>query len=346
MTANSDAVLPRARTEPVRRVLRRLRHETTSSNPLYSGINLNPECFQRRGFIWANKMSVTTTDTALRRAERNEQLLYLLLFVPALLLVIVFLGIPIGILAVQSVYGPEGFTLANYSRILDEAIYWKTYSDTLETSLIVTILTILMGYPLAYAAAVAPKRWSAIILALVMLPFWTSVLVRTYSWLVILQRRGIVNTTLLELGIVDTPLSLSHSFTAVLIGMLHVMVPFMVFPVYAALSKIPQELLWAGHSLGGGAFYVFRRVIIPLSLPGVFAGSVLVFILCLGFYLTPELLGGGKTIMVSSLVQRNVELYLHFGAASAVAMVLLAIVFLIFWGVDRILPVEKIVGMK
>lgn len=273
-------------------------------------------------------------------------MLYLLLFAPALLLVLLFLGGPLAVLAYQSIHGPDGLTFVNYLRILQEPVYWKTYFDTFKISVLVTILSIALGYPLAYAAAVARGIWSTVILALVMLPFWTSVLVRTYSWLVILQRKGIVNTTLLALGVIDTPLSLSHSFTAVLIGMLHVMIPFMVFPLYAALSKIPSELLHAGHSLGGGPVYVFRRIILPLSLPGVFAGSVLVFILCLGFYLTPELLGGGKTIMVSSLVQRNVELYLHFGAASAVAMVLLATVLLIFWTVNRVLPVEKIVGMK
>lgn len=291
-------------------------------------------------------MSDLSIERAIARAERAEQRAYLILFLPALLLVLLFLGAPLGILAFQSLHEGDGFSLVHYARIFDEAIYWRTYADTLKISLLVTVLSILMGFPLAYAAAVASRGWSMLILAMVMLPFWTSVLVRTYAWLVVLQRKGIINTTLLELGLIDAPLSLSHNFTAVVIGMLHIMVPFMVFPLYAAISKIPRELLQAGHSLGGGPAYVFRRVLLPLSAPGIFAGSVLVFILSLGFYLTPELLGGGKTIMVSSLVQRNVELYLKFGAASAVAMVLLVIVMLIFWAVDRVLPVEKIVGMR
>jgi putative spermidine/putrescine transport system permease protein len=290
--------------------------------------------------------STSSIEQAIAKAERAEQRIYLLLFAPALLLVLLFLGIPLAILAFQSFREGDSFTLMHYARIFQEAIYWRTYYDTLKISVIVTALSIILGFPLAYAAAVAPRRWSALILALVMLPFWTSVLVRTYAWLVVLQRRGIINTTLLNLGIIDQPLSLSHNFVAVLIGMLHVMLPFMVFPLYAAISKIPTELLQAGHSLGGSPTYVFRRVLLPLSAPGIFAGSILVFILCLGFYLTPELLGGGKTIMVSSLVQRNVELYLQFGAASAVAMILLVTVLIIFWAVDRVLPVEKIVGMR
>ncbi len=291
-------------------------------------------------------MSDIFIEKAIARAERAEQRNYLLLFLPALLLVLLFLGVPLGLLALQSFSEGDKFTLVHYMRIFDEAIYWRTYAETLKISALVTFLSIVMGFPIAYAAATTSRGLSSLILALVMLPFWTSVLVRTYAWLVVLQRRGIVNATLLDLGVIEQPLSLSHNFTAVLIGMLHVMIPFMVFPLYAAISKIPSELLQAGHSLGGGSFYVFRRVLLPLSLPGIFAGSVLVFILCLGFYLTPELLGGGKTIMVSSLVQRNVELYLQFGAASAVAMVLLMIVFFIFWAVDRVLPVEKVVGMR
>ncbi|MEX0407394.1 ABC transporter permease [Aquibium sp. LZ166] len=291
-------------------------------------------------------MTDSSNAALIARAERAEQGSYLLLFAPALLLVGLFLGGPLGLLFFQSLREGDSFSFVHYARIWQEEIYWRTYADTLQISLLVTVLSIVFGFPLAYAAAVASRGWSTLILALVMLPFWTSVLVRTYAWLVVLQRRGIINTTLIDLGIIEKPLSLSHNFTAVLIGMLHVMIPFMVFPLYAALSKIPTELTQAGHSLGGSTFYVFRRIILPLAAPGVAAGSVLVFILCLGFYLTPELLGGGKTIMVSSLVQRNVELYLQFGAASAVAMVLLAMVCTIFWAVDRALPVEKIVGMR
>lgn len=291
-------------------------------------------------------MTDSSNAALIARAERAEQRSHLLLFAPALLLVGLFLGVPLGLLFFQSIREGDAFSVVHYARIWQEHIYWRTYADTLQISLLVTVLTIVLGFPLAYAAAVASRGWSTLILALVMLPFWTSVLVRTYAWLVVLQRRGIINTTLMDLGLIEKPLSLSHNFTAVLIGMLHVMIPFMVFPLYAALSKIPTELTQAGHSLGGGNFYVFRRIVLPLAAPGVAAGSVLVFILCLGFYLTPELLGGGKTIMVSSLVQRNVELYLQFGAASAVAMVLLAMVCTIFWAVDRVLPVEKIVGMR
>lgn len=291
-------------------------------------------------------MSDMTMEQAIAQAERNERRAHFMLFLPALALVAVLLGGPLIYLIVESFREGDSFTLAHYARIFQEPIYWRTYYDTFEISLIVTLLSMLLGFPLAYAAAVAPGRWSALILALVMLPFWTSVLVRTYAWLVVLQRKGIINTVLVDLGVIERPLSLSHGTLAVLIGMVHVMVPFMVFPLYAAISKIPDELLKAGHSLGGAPVYVFRRVLLPLSAPGLLAGSVLTFILCLGFYLTPELLGGGKTIMVSSLVQRNVELYLRFGAASAVAMVLLMIVIAIFWAVDRVLPVEKVVGMR
>ena len=287
------------------------------------------------------------TDTPkLSAIERTEQRSFLLLFLPALILVALIIFAPLGKLVVQSFQDEGAFSLVHYKRIVTERIYWSIFVDTLEVSLAVTALSALLGYPVAYAASRASRLWTGLILAMVMLPFWTSVLVRTYGWLVILQRRGIVNSTLMDLGIISKPLELSHNYTAVLIGMVHVMVPFIVFPLYAALSKIPPELAQAGNSLGGTRSYVFRRVILPLSAPGLLAGAVLVFVLSLGFYLTPELLGGGKTIMVSSLVERNIEQYSRFGAASSVALSLLVIVLAIFWVVDRVLPVEKIIGVK
>lgn len=289
-------------------------------------------------------MSGLSNIADIEREERKEQRTYVLLFFPALALVLLFLFVPLGVLVLQSFQENGAFTLNHYARILVESIYWSTFFDTLKVSVLVTFLAGILAFPVAYLASRASKGWAGLILALVMIPFWTSVLVRTFGWLVILQRQGIVNSSLIELGFISEPLSLSYNYTAVLIGMVHVMVPFMVFPLYASLSKIPVELIQAGHSLGGGNAMVFWKVILPLSMPGLIAGSILTFVLSLGFYLTPELLGGGKTIMVSSLVKRNIEQYAQFGAASAVAMVLLIVVITIFWSADKVLPIEKIIG--
>lgn len=287
-----------------------------------------------------------TTPEALQREERKEHASMLLLLLPALLMVAGLLILPLGWLALQSVQGDDGFTLANYLRIFEERIYWDTFALTFKISLIVTVLSILLGFPIAYAAARLQGLWGNLILVCVIIPFWTSVLVRSYAWLVLLQRRGLVNQTLLDLGLIDKPLNLMHNTTGTVIGTLHVMLPFMVLPLYAVMRKIPQDLLQASSSLGASPFYSFRRVFLPMAAPGVMAGSILVFVICLGFFITPELLGGGRTILVSMLVQRNVELYHAWGAASAVGLVLLLVVFLIFWGINRFIPIERVLGAR
>lgn len=283
---------------------------------------------------------------ALAREERREHLTLLLLLLPALLVVALLLIVPMCWLAVQSVQTEQGWSLANYLRIFQEAIYWDTFALTFKISFIVTVLAILLGFPVAYAASRLQGFWANLILACVIIPFWTSVLVRAYAWLVLLQRRGLVNQTLMDLGLIDQPLTLMHNVTGTVIGTLHVMLPFMVLPLYSVMKKIPQDLLQASQSLGARPFYTFRRVFLPMAAPGVMAGSILVFVICLGFFITPELLGGGRTVLVSMLVQRNVELYNAWGAASAVGLVLLLVVFLIFWAINKVIPIERILGAR
>jgi putative spermidine/putrescine transport system permease protein len=287
-----------------------------------------------------------TSEHALAREERKEHTSMLLLLAPALVMVVVLLILPLCWLAVQSVQTEEGFSLVNYLRIFQEAIYWDTFALTFKISFLVTILSIAMGFPIAYAASRLHGFWANLVLICVILPFWTSVLVRSYAWLVLLQRRGLVNQTLIDLGIIDQPLNLMHNTTGTVIGTLHVMLPFMVLPLYSVMKKIPQDLMQASESLGAKPFYTFRRVFLPMAAPGIMAGSILVFVICLGFFITPELLGGGRTILVSMLVQRNVELYHAWGAASAVGLVLLFVVFLIFWGINRFIPIERILGAR
>ncbi len=285
-------------------------------------------------------------EQALAREERKEHTSMLLLLAPALVMVVILLIMPLCWLAFQSVQTEDGFSLANYLRIFQESIYWDTFALTFKISFLVTILSIVMGFPIAYAASRLHGFWANLVLICVILPFWTSVLVRAYAWLVLLQRRGLVNQTLMDLGIIDQPLNLMHNTTGTVIGTLHVMLPFMVLPLYSVMKKIPQDLMQASESLGAKPFYTFRRVFLPMAAPGIMAGSILVFVICLGFFITPELLGGGRTILVSMLVQRNVELYHAWGAASAVGLVLLFVVFLIFWGINRFIPIERILGAR
>jgi putative spermidine/putrescine transport system permease protein len=277
--------------------------------------------------------------------QRREQRLMLALVLPALLVMLLLVVLPVGWLAWQSVYH-DGFTLDNYRRIWSEAIYWRSFALTFQISLAVTLLALLLGYPIAYAASIASRRWSIIILALVVLPFWTSVLVRAYAWLALLQRTGVINQALQQAGMIDEPLALVHNTFGTVVATLHILLPFMVLPLYATMQQIPRDLMQAGASLGAGPVLTFWRIFLPLSLPGVLAGCTLVFVLALGFYITPELLGGGRTIMISMLVSRNVELYDQWGAASAVGVVLLVAVGAIFLAVSRFVALDRVLGHK
>ena len=280
-----------------------------------------------------------------RTFQRREQNLMLLLMSPAILVIFVLLVVPMSWLIWQSFYS-DGLTLEHYVRIFTDSVYWNTFTLTFRISFIVTLLALLLGYPVAYAASILPQRWAMLILALVIVPFWTSVLVRAYAWLILLQRSGLVNESLEALGLTNAPLSLVHNELGTIIATTHILLPFMVLPLYATMQKIPGDLVQAGASLGGSPAHVFWRVFFPLSLGGVLAGCTLVFVLCLGFYITPELMGGGRTVMVSMVVSRNIELYSAWGAASAVSVVLLLCVLAIFYAVSRVIPLERILGAK
>jgi putative spermidine/putrescine transport system permease protein len=278
--------------------------------------------------------------------RRKEQRLTLLLLAPALAIVILLLVVPLLWLSWQSIWENGGFTLANYQRFLTDPAYRLTFIATFRIAFTVTLVTLLLGYPVAYVIAGLPRKWSILLLAMVVLPFWTSVLVRAYAWLILLQRTGLINSALKSLGLIDSPLILVNNEFGTVLATIHILLPFMVLPLYATMQKIPAELTLAGASLGGTPLHVFWRVYLPLSLPGAIAGMVLVFVLTLGFYITPELLGGGRTYMVSTLVSLNVEVYNQWGAASSVSVVLLVCVFLIFRLASFFIPFERIMGTR
>ncbi|NTG02480.1 ABC transporter permease [Agrobacterium rhizogenes] len=290
-------------------------------------------------------MTVSTSNPS-ERHDRREQRLMLMLLAPALLVVVSLLIVPLLWLAWQSIWQNGGFTLVNYERFLTDSVYWMTFLQTFRIAFMVTLATLLLGYPVAYVAAGLPQRWSVLILAMVLLPFWTSVLVRAYAWLILLQRTGIVNSALKSAGLIDSPLLLVNNEFGTVLATIHILLPFMVLPLYATMKKIPLELTMAGASLGGSPAHVFARVFLPLSLPGMIAGMVLVFVLTLGFYITPELLGGGRTYMVSMLVSRNIEVYNEWGAASSISVVLMACVSLVFRLASMIIPFERIMGTR
>ncbi|MGD0639250.1 MAG: ABC transporter permease [Roseiarcus sp.] len=285
---------------------------------------------------------------ALRAMERRERLALLALTLPALAVVALLLVAPLCHLFWQSLVDAKTgeFSLINYARIMQDPGYALTFGRTFLTAALVTLICVTLGYPIAFLAAISGQRSAMLILAMVLIPFWTSVLVRTYAWLVLLQHSGLVNRGLQAIGLIDEPLALVHNLTGTVIGMVHVMLPFVVLTLYGNLKQIPEDLGRAASSLGAKPMRVFLQVILPLSAPGLMAGAVFVFVLSLGFYITPELMGGGRTIMVAMLVQRNIDIYSEFGAASAVAFVLLGLTLFILWAADRIVPIERILGEK
>lgn len=284
-----------------------------------------------------------TRDRDIEREERREQFMLALLSLPALAIMAALLFAPMAWLLGLSFIGADGtFTLANYTRLFADASLVNSMTLTLQLALGVTVICAVLGYVLAYAITLMPGWLQTLSLALVALPFWTSALVRTYAWLVLLQRKGVVNKLLVGSDLVAEPLHLVHNLSGTMIGMVHIMLPFMVFPLYAGMRRIDPDLMRAALGLGASVLYGFRRVYLPQSLPGLVAGIVLVFVLSLGFYITPAILGGGKVTVIAMVIERDVNLHLNWGPASAIAMLFLVSVLALFAAVGRFLSIERI----
>lgn len=281
----------------------------------------------------------------LRRDAARERLALFGLCSPALLLVLVIMVLPVGWLFLLSFLGDDGgFTLEHYQRMLKSKSYARTFVTTFEVSLLTTAICILIGYPLAYFLSQLPRRAANLCMIAVLLPFWTSLLVRTYAWLVLLQRKGLLNEWAIGIGLWDEPLQLVHNLNGTLIGMVHIMLPFLVLPVYGSMRAIDRDYVKAAANLGAGPLNAFWRIFFPLSLPGLFAGALIVFVLCLGFFVTPAVLGGGKVIMVSMRITTTIELFFNWGAASALGVVLLVLTMAVLFVASRLLRLDKILG--
>jgi|ERR1700722_5582109 len=274
--------------------------------------------------------SVSLNHEALRRADSRERLWLESLTLPGIVLLIAVVLLPIGVMLYLSFVGENGsFSFENYTRLWTTPVYRQVFDITLWVSFVTTVLVAVIGYPLAYVLAHLPERLQNWALLFVLLPFWTPVLVRTYAWLVLLQDHGLINEGLLGLGLISEPLELSHNMTGALIGMVQIMLPFLVLPLFSSMKAIDHNLIAAASNLGATPAKAFRDVFFPLSLPGFLAGILMVFVLCLGFYVTPAVLGGGRVIMVAMRIDANVRLYSSWGAASSLGIVLLVMTVLL-----------------
>jgi ABC-type spermidine/putrescine transport system permease subunit I len=240
-----------------------------------------------------------------------------------------------------------GLTLAQLIKLFGEDAYHTAFVTTFRTAVITTVACALMGYPLAYLMATTSPRARTLLTAAVMIPFWTSVLARSLAWVILLGKRGIINEWLVGTGLAAAPLPLLFNSLGVQIGMVHVLLPFMVLPIWSVLMRQDKALPLAARSLGASPARAFWHVVLPLSLPGLFAGCALVFMLAVGFYITPALLGGDRDITIAGLIEMVVRDLLDWPFGSMLSLALMAMVGAIFAfgamiaGADRIAGVEQ-----
>jgi ABC-type spermidine/putrescine transport system permease subunit I len=265
-----------------------------------------------------------------RKGAKGRGLAPLVLVAPLALYMIAFYALPLASMLLRSVADPT-WTLDNFRRLATDAVFRDVFWITLRTALIVTFGTLLLGYPVALALSRLRGTAVTIVLVLVLLPFWTSVLVRSYAWMVLLGRHGLINEFLISLALIAAPLRLLNTSFAVYIAMIHILLPYMILPIASVLRQIDTALPRAAAGLGAPPHRVFMQVVLPLSMPGVAAGVLLVFVLSLGFYITPALVGGPHDLMLSMLIAQQVDLldwpYAACLSAALLATTLLLILF-------------------
>lgn len=276
---------------------------------------------------------------------RHPQLTYALLAGTAGLFLAALFGYPLFRVLKLAFFHPK-FTTEHFQEIFQDphGHYIGVFLTTFRVAGTVTLLTLILGYPMASLLLYASERWQRILMVCVILPFWMSVLVRTYAWMVLLGRRGLINAILIQLGLIDGPVQLLFNTTGTMIGMTHIMLPYMIFPLYSVMRNIDPNLTAAAYTLGAKPWQAFLRVFFPLSLPGVFGGGLLVFIISLGFFITPALMGGHKDLMVAVLIERRVMELLQWGLSAALSLVLLAATLLLVLLVQRFMKVETLFG--
>jgi len=249
-----------------------------------------------------------------------------LLGLPALLFVGVFLLYPLALLMETGFHANDGgWSLDQYARIATTPVYGLVLWRTVWVSSLVTAIDFLIGYPFAVALSRAKGGWRTILLIAILMPFWTNLLVRAYGWIVVLYPDGLLNNLLIALGVISEPLELVQNTTGVLIGMTQIMLPYMVLPIAAQIGKMDQRLLRASRSLGASAPRTFVHVYFPLTLPGVFAGSLMTLVLSLGFFVIPALLGGRRDVLIAQLIDFNLTKVLNWEFAAALGTVLLVL---------------------
>lgn len=246
------------------------------------------------------------------------------LALPALLLLVVFFLLPVLSLLLRSVLEPSP-GIQNYAELFGSTTYLRVFGNTFFVAFVVTAVTLVVGFPTAWLLAIAPRWISKLVFAILLLSMWTNLLARTFAWMVLLQQTGPINRFLMWLGVIQEPLTLVNNLTGVTIGMTYIMLPFLVMPLHATLRGIDPSTLRAAAICGASRWQAFRRVLLPLAMPGIASGALMVFVMALGYFVTPALLGGPNFMMLAELIAQLVQQLLNWGLAGAAAFVLLLV---------------------
>ena len=279
---------------------------------------------------------------AIDKVQRKRRLAWMLL-VPSVIYILVFLIVPMFNMLILSLKGQDGtLSFENYAYVLTNPVIRNVFAETLRISLIVMIICLVLGYPVAYIMTVCSRKMNQLITLCIMIPFWTSLLVRTYAWMILLQQKGVVNQWLLSTGIIGGPVKLMYNTTGLVIGMVHVMLPYMILSLYSVMDGIDRSLITASSNLGANGMITFFKIYLPLSMNGVISGCVLVFVLNLGFYILPALMGGSNNIMVSQVIAEYVNKMLNWNLAAALSFILLLGTLLIVGVSRKVFKIEKL----
>ena len=263
--------------------------------------------------------------------------------VPLTLIILILYVVPLTTVLANSFTDPH-LGVDNYVRLFTARGPSRVFMTTLRICLLTTIISVALGYIVAYGIVSAPGKWQGVLFAAVIIPFWVSVLIRAFSWLILLQNNGLVNDSLAGLGLIDKPLQLVRNEPGVIVGMVHYLIPYAVLPLYSAMRQTDMRVIAAAKSLGASDTRIFFSVFLPMTVSGVFAASVIVFVFSLGFFVTPALLGGGRVVMLSEYISVNVLQTLRWGFASAQAVVLLVMTLVAIGILSKVTGLKKGLG--
>jgi putative spermidine/putrescine transport system permease protein len=295
------------------------------------------------------RVSIAAPRPVLRSVPGAPRDRTLLLMLPALAMLGFMFLVPLALFFVRSFTEFDG-TTAEFIGQGRDLLFSQAYLTALGTtnwiSLIVTVTTLLIGYPIAYYLTTATGMGVTVVVLSIVLPYFTSIIVRTFSWMVLLGEHGLVNNVLMSTGLTSAPLSLMYNRLGVLIGMSYVLLPYMVLTLYAAMRAIDPSLLRAAAGLGAGGWYTFRRVYFPLSLHGVLSGVLIVYILSIGFFITPALMGGQHDIMIAMLIDRALEVAVDWPSAALMSLTLLVVTLALYAVYYRVTDIRRLIGAR